>query len=246
MYWQFRRGLDRCAWIAAVLAMTLMTAPRSHAGILTTDFDLSGSSLALGTLLQTPNGTGSSVVRGNARVVLDGVDARGMLSSSTATVRIQGLNLTFNVNQPITAGGSPLPNANFVGPVRLTQIGLATGRFDGMNAIFDQNSLTLGFAVNLDCQGSICPQIIVLAAAMGLQIPIVRMFPLTNPSPFSLTLTNLGSGRNGMLSGVFEAMNMGQAVRLNLRGKAPEPIESGMVLLGLLALAAASRFRRVH
>src|SRR5262245_44717407 len=117
MYWQVRHRLDGCAWIAAALAVTLMSAPASHAGILTTDFNLSGSSLAVANFLQTANGIGSSVVRGSARVVLDGVDAKGRVISSTATASIQNLNFTFNVDQPISAGGNAIANANFVGPV---------------------------------------------------------------------------------------------------------------------------------
>ena len=259
------RGILRSSAWAAVLSFALFGATPSQAGTLTIDFDLTGSTLALGTLVNvadntgagTPAGNAGSQVTGTARLVLTGVDASGMIiDPSMAGATISGLGVNFALNQAIVVGGMPLAGANLVGPISITQMGMASGMFDGMSTVtLPTNSFSTNLNVSIDCAGALCAIIPQAAAAMGLMIsfPITQMATITNSmAPFAFTVGSLGG--SATLSAVVMQMNTGQAVTLSFNGTqaarnfvgaaVAEPVEAGLLIMSVLALCGVAAVRR--
>jgi hypothetical protein len=255
--------LRRSAW-AAALAVALFGASVSKAGTLQVDYSLQGSTLMLGTLLSTANGTGAgdpagnpgTQVTGSARLTLTGVDASGMIiDPSSVGGSISGLNLTFNLNQVVVVNGAPISGANLVGPISITQMGTATGTFAGGMVTLPTGSFTTQLATNIDLAGPLAATIKQLAAGMGITFPIVQMATIANTdAPFVFTVGSLAA--NSTLSATVATMNMGQAVNLNFRGAetarmftpavvvVPEPVESGLLILSVLSLCGVAAVRR--
>jgi hypothetical protein len=118
------RGILRKGAWAAALTVALFSASPSKAGTLTVDYDLTGSSLMIGGVVNVANGMGATVT-GMARVVLTGVNAAGMITGAMSNGTVSGLGLNFAINTPIVAG----LDANLVGPISITQMGSAAGGF---------------------------------------------------------------------------------------------------------------------
>jgi hypothetical protein len=223
--------LRRSAW-AAALGIALLAATPSQASLVL-DFDLSSTTLAFGGL-EVSNGMGATV-SGSARIVLEGVDSRGVIIDRTAQGTLSGLDLTFNLNRPIVAG----LDATLVGPIRISQIGIITGAFDGVNLRLPATGFTANLSTNVNCVGAQCPLISQVAMIM---FPIVQNLNFSNPADQNFGLTGLATGQ-AMLQGLVMANNSGLAVSLNLRGTAPEPVEAGLLVLGVLALCGAAAVR---
>jgi hypothetical protein len=248
--------LRKTAWVAAALTFALSSASPSKAGTLTVDFDLSGSTLMLGDLINASNGMGATVT-GMTRLVLTGVDSMGMVTGSMASATLQGLGLTINLNAPLVAG------ASLVGPISITQMGMATGGFDGATASLAQGSFVTNLSTNLDCVGMQCA----LISQLGMiTFPIVQNSMISNDTGvFPVMLAGL-NGSAAMLSAMVNTMNAGQSVTLAFRGaeiagsrmfvgdammppmmmppQMPEPVESGLLILGVLALCGVAAVRR--
>jgi len=237
--------LRRSAW-AAALTVALFGANASNAGTLTVDIDLSGSTLVLGPV-NVANGMGATVT-GMARVVLTGVNAAGMITGAMSNGTVSGLGLTFNVNSPIMAG----IDANLVGPISITQMGSSSGPFAGGTVALAQGTFSTALSVNLNCVGSLCGFI---STAGMIAFPIVQMANITNDmAPFNVSLTNLGG--MAALNAAVNVMNAGQAVTLTFNGsevarnfmgnapQVPEPVEAGLLILGVLALCGVAAVRR--
>jgi hypothetical protein len=256
------RGILRSSAWAAVLSFALFGATPSNAGTLTLDFSLEGSTLMLGTLINASDNTGAGMPAGNAgtqvvgmaRVVLTGVDMNGVIiDPSTAGGTVSGLNVSFNLNQPVMAMGLVLP-ANLVGPISITQMGMSAGMFNGSMVTLPTNAFVTQLATNIDCAGTLCASLPALAAS--LMPPVIIMFPIqqmatiaNNTGPFAFTLGNL-AGSSTLLAAVM-TMNTGQNVNLTFRGtqvarafEAPEPVEAGLLMLSVLSLCGVAAVRR--
>jgi len=233
--------LRRSAWVVAALTIALSSATPSNAGTLTIDFNLSGSTLALGPV-NVANGMGGTVT-GMARLVLTGVNAAGMITGAMSNGTISGLAVNFAVNAPLLAG----VDANLVGPISITQMGSAAGGFSAGVLSLATNSFNTALAVNLNCVGTLCAAI---AAGAGLTFPIVQNAMISNNmAPFAVNLASLGA--NATLNAAVATMNAGQAVTLTFNGReaartfdAPEPTEAGLLVLSVLALCGVAALRR--
>jgi hypothetical protein len=246
--------LRRSAW-AAALTVALFSASPSKAGTLTVDFNLAGSTLMLGTVVNVSNGMGATVT-GMARVVLTGVNAQGMITGAMANGTVSGLNLNFALNTPLVAG----VDANLVGPISISQMGSASGGFAGGSLSLATNSFSTGLNVNLNCSGGMPPAVgggqCALVSMLGMVVfPIVQMATISNNmAPFPVALGSLGM--NATLQASVMAMNAGQAVTLTFNGsevarqfvpnapQVPEPVEAGLLILGVLALCGIAAVRR--
>jgi len=230
-----------------VLSIALFGASPSKAGTLTVDFNLAGSTLMLGGVINAANGMGATVT-GMARVVLTGVNAAGMITGAMANGTVSGLSLNFALNSPIIAG----LDASLVGPISITQVGTSSGPFDGAAAALATNTFNTNLSVNLNCVGAQCA---VVSSAGMIVFPIVQNAMISNNmGPFSVGLAGLGG--TAMLNAVVMQMNNGQAVNLTFSGQevartfvgnapmVPEPVEAGLLILGVLALCGVAAVRR--
>jgi hypothetical protein len=242
------------AW-AAALTVALFSASPSKAGTLTVDFNLAGSTLMIGGVVNVANGMGATVT-GAARVVLTGVNAAGMITGAMANGTVSGLNLNFAINSPIIAG----LDASLVGPISITQMGSAAGGFAGGVLNLATNSFNTNLSVNLNCAGGMPPtngggQCALISSAGMITFPIVQMAVISNNmAPFAVNLANLGG--TASLTAAVMAMNAGQAVNLTFNGsevarsfvpnapQVPEPVEAGLLILGVLALCGVAAVRR--
>ena len=265
---RYVRGILRGSAWAAVLSFALFGATPSNAGTLTVDFDLTGSTLMLGTLLNVadnngvgmPAGNPGTQVTGTARVVLTGVDASGaIIDPSMAGGSISGLGVNFTLNQPIVVNGMPIAGANLVGPISITQMGMASGAFDGAALTLPTNAFTTALSVNIDCPVGQpgCDFIRPIAANMmpPIVFPITQMATIANTTgPFAFALGSLGG--MATLNAAVMQMNMGQAVNLAFVGAesarnfvaapvmVPEPVEAGLLMLSVLSLCGVAAIRR--
>jgi hypothetical protein len=252
---RYVRGiLRKSAWVAAALTIALSATP-SKAGTLTVNFDLSGSSLALGTAINVSNGMGGTVA-GMAQLVLTGVNAMGAITGAMAGATVQGLGLNIMLNSPILAGF----DATLVGPITITQMGAAMGSFNGMAVSLPQNTFSTQLSTNINCAGGQCAAISALGMIM---FPIVQNATISNNmGPFAVNVSGLNA--TAMLNAQVMAMNAGQAVTLTFSGREvmrnfmgapmappppppnpmPEPVEAGLLILGVLALCGVSALRR--
>jgi len=245
--------LRRSAW-AAALTVALFSASPSKAGTLTVDFNLAGSTLMLGTVVNVANGMGATV-SGMARVVLTGVNAQGMITGAMANGTVSGLTLNFAINTPIIAG----LDANLVGPISITQMGSASGGFAGGSLSLATNSFSTNLNVNLNCASNAGMvgggQCALISSAGMITFPIVQMATISNNmAPFPVALGSLGM--NATFQAAVMAMNAGQAVTLTFNGsevnrafvpnapQVPEPVEAGLLILGVLALCGIAAVRR--
>jgi hypothetical protein len=112
---------------------------------------------------------------------------------------------------------------------------MARGPFDGMAVRAD--GFDGGLSLNLNCVGSLCPAV---AQATMTSFPIIQN--VTFSTPIAVTLRGLGTGRVTLDAAVM-GMSSGLAFSLSLRGQAPEPLEAGLLGLGLLALCASAAVR---
>jgi hypothetical protein len=246
--------LRRSAW-AAALTVALFSASPSKAGTLTVDFNLAGSTLMLGAVVNVANGMGATV-SGMARVVLTGVNAQGMITGAMSSGTVSNLALNFMINSPIIAG----LDANLVGPISITQMGSASGGFAGGSLSLAQNSFSTSLNVNLNCAGGMPPtngggQCALISSAGMIAFPIVQMATISNNmAAFPVALGSLGM--NATFQAAVMAMNAGQAVTLTFNGsevarnfvgnapQVPEPVEAGLLILGVLALCGIAAVRR--
>ena len=238
------RGILRSSAWAAVLTMALFSATPSNAGTLTVDFSLANSTLTLGPV-NVANGMGA-MVSGMARVVLTGVNSAGMITGAMSNATVSGFGLNFAVNSPVVAG----LDASLVGPISITQMGTSAGPFDGMAVALAQNTFNTNLSVNLNCAGAQCGLVSMVGMIM---FPIVQNATISNNmGPFSLSLGSLAAGAT--FSAVVQQMNAGQAVTLNFSGsevartfdggvQVPEPVEAGLLILGVLALCGVAAVR---
>jgi hypothetical protein len=147
-------------------------------------------------------------------------------------------------------------------PITITQMGSATGGFDGTTASLAQNTFVTNLSTNIDCAGAQCAAISQLGMIM---FPIVQNSMISNNmGPFAVTIGGL-AGTNATLNAAVNAMNAGQAVVLTFSGQEiagsrmfaggmdpgpmmppqmPEPVESGLLILGVLALCGVAAVRR--
>jgi hypothetical protein len=252
------RGILRKSAWAAALTVALFGATPSNAGTLTLDFNLASSTLTLGPV-NVSNGMGATV-SGAARVVLTGVNAAGMITGAMSSGTVSGLSLNFMVNTPLVAGLA----ANLVGPISITQMGSSSGPFAMGSVGLAQNTFNTNLSVNLDCQGAQCALVSQLGMIM---FPIMQNAVISNNmGAFPVALSSLGM--NAMFSASVMQMNAGQAVALNFNGQevarmfagggggnggnggggnggqVPEPVESGLLILGVLALCGVAAVRR--
>lgn len=241
------RGILRKGAWAAALTVALFSASPSNAGTLTVDFNLAGSTLMIGGVVNVANGMGATVT-GAARVVLTGVNAAGMITGAMANGTVSGLNLNFAINSPIIAG----VDANLTGPISITQMGSGSGPFAGGALNLATNSFNTALSVNLNCVGAQCA---LISSAGMITFPIMQMAVISNNmAPFAVSLGNLGG--TASLTAAVMAMNAGQAVALTFSGsevarnfvpnapQVPEPVEAGLLILGVLALCGVAAVRR--
>jgi hypothetical protein len=223
-----------------------LSASPSNAGTLTVDFDLSGSSLVLGPV-NVANGMGATVT-GMARVVLTGVNAAGMITGAMANGTVSGLALNFAVNAAVMPG----LDASLVGPISITQMGTSSGPFAGGTVGLATNTFNTGLNVNLNCAGALCGAVAMLGM---LTFPITQMAMISNNmAPFAVNLASLGS--NATFNAAVSVMQGTQAVTLTFAGsevarnfvpnapQVPEPVEAGLLILGVLALCGVAAVRR--
>lgn len=238
--------LRKTAW-AAALTVALFSASPSKAGTLTVDFSLAGSTLMIGGVVNVANGMGATVT-GMARVVLTGVNAAGMITGAMANGTVSGLGLNFAINTPIVAG----LDANLVGPISITQTGSGAGPFAGGTVALATNSFSTNLNVNLNCVGAQCA---LISSAGMITFPIMQMATISNNmGAFNVALGSLAM--NATFGATVAAMNAGQAVTLNFSGsevarafvpnapQVPEPVEAGLLILGVLALCGVAAVRR--
>jgi hypothetical protein len=194
-----------------------------------------------------------ATVTGQARVALTGVNAAGMITGAMSNGTVSGLGVTFNLNTPIVAGF----DANLLGPVSITQVGSSSGGFSAGTLNLATNTFNTNLNVNLNCSGG-TPAVVnggqcAAIASLGmLTFPIVQMAMISNNmAPFPVGITGLNG--SAMLSATVQQMNAGQAVTLSFRGRevarsfvaaVPEPVEAGMLILGVLALCGVAALRR--
>lgn len=233
-----RLASGRFAWVA--LAVALLGATPGQAGTLVLDFDLSGSSMSFGGPL-VANGFAGNVVSGSARVVLTDVDAQGM-AGAMAQASISGLSLSFDLSTPAISGAV----ATLMGPVRISQMGLATGAFDGV--MFTPDGFDASLSANVSCVGSQCSIVTQLG---GPSFPFVREgVPFPNPMgpPLSIALSDLGTGMARLSAfALTELPGPFIAVQFSIRGRqVPEPEELSLLLLAALALYGVATQRRLR
>jgi hypothetical protein len=238
------RGFLRNGAWAAALTVALFSASPSKAGTLTVDFDLAPSTLAIGTLINVSNGM-NGTVSGAARLVLTGVNAMGMITGGMANGTISGLGLNIGLNANVAGV------ATVTGTIGVTQVGSATGAFDGMGVSLPTNSFNNMLSTNLDCT----PAAICNAVAM---FPIVTNTMIANNmGPFVFSTAGLGGGAS--INAAVMVMQAGQNVTLSFRGsevartfdagpgggpQVPEPVEAGLLILGVLSLCGVAAVRR--
>ncbi len=246
------RGILRKSAWAAVLTFALVSATPSKAGTLTVDFDLSPSTLQIGTLINVSNGMNGTVA-GAAKLMLTGVNAMGMITGASAMGTISGLNLNIGLNASVAGV------ATVTGTIAVAQMGSATGAFDGMGVSLPTNSFNNTLTTNLDCT----PAAICNAVAM---FPIMSSNPISNNmGPFVFNTASLGGMAS--INAAVMVMNSGQNVTLSFRGsevarmfdgnggggnnggnnggpQVPEPVEAGLLMLGVLALCGVAAVRR--
>ena len=235
------RGILRKSAWAAALTVALFSASPSNAGTLSIDFSLAPSTLMIGTLINVSNGM-NGTVSGAANLTLTGVNAQGMITGGMANGTISGLALNINLNANVAG------IATVTGTIGVTQMGSATGAFNGSGVSLPTNSFNNTLATNLNCT----PAAICNAVAM---FPIMSNAPISNNmGPFVFNTASLGG--MATLNAAVMVMQQGQAVTLTVNGsevarnftpnapQVPEPVEAGLPILGVLALCGVAAVRR--
>lgn len=196
---------------AALAGLTLwILAGSSWAGTLDVQFSLSGQvNVSLG--FNSVPGT----TTGMARVVLTGVDASGMITAPSASASLSDLSVATSLTT--------------VGPFSFSQLGSATGLFDG--AAF--SIAAMAFTVR------------------GLNGTSGAMADFTNQVSFAVQLASLGTpgaaqlmlnatvGPNAVMT---QFILTGREVSRTFA--APEPAEIGLVVMSLAMLAACTQRAR--
>jgi hypothetical protein len=190
----------------------------------------------IGTLINVANGMNGTVA-GSARLVLTGVNAMGMVTGGMANGTISNLALNIGLNANVAG------LATVTGTIGVTQVGSATGAFNGSTVSLPTNSFNNMLATNLNCT----PAMICNAVAM---FPIVSNTPISNNmAPFVFNTAGLGG--SATINAAVMVMQQGQNVTLTFRGQevqrpfmAPEPVESGLLILGVLARCGLAAVRR--
>lgn len=231
--------MRRLIMMAAVVGMVAVGARDSQAGTLSLTFDLGGSSLTLNPQtdlpVPIPDANGNGLVSGSVNIALNGVNSLGMVTGmGSGTVS----NFLFQavLNQPVAPGAITI-----VGSINVSQIGMAAGGFDGMQLALGTGQFVNGLSGVVDCMGILC-------GAAGVAFPVAVNGMIANTAgTFAFNLANLGGG--AMLTAGVDAMQGGASIRLSFVGQevarmfdggggnAPEPLQSGMLVLGVTMLA---------
>ena len=227
--------------MTAVLGMVVAGTGQSQAGTLSLSFDLGGSNLNLADGLVTVPGGGGSVA-GSVNVTLNGVNSLGMVTGMGVGT-VSSFAFSAMINNAVLPG-----IVTIVGSINVAQIGVATGGFDGAQLNLGTNQFQNALSGVVDCNGAGC-------GAVGVMFPVPVGGTIANASgPFPINLAGLSASGAGMFNAMVAANQNGQNVVINFignevarnfmggggdggGGQVPEPLQSGMLVLGIGMLA---------
>jgi hypothetical protein len=216
----------RSALIAPITAVVLLlAAPFAHAGSITIDFDLTGSSVALlgGILNIPPDG---SITAATAQVTVQGSNAT---NAAPGAAQLNNLVLVATING--TVGGAVALTGGLSG----TQIGGGSGSLSAGLANLIVATLSLNVNGLINCFGGMCP-------AIG-TFPVSVVNSTSILSGIGFGIGGLGTLGAGTLSGVLSLTLGGSAAVVGLVGQEvnrtfiPEPNSFALVGLGTLSMA---------
>lgn len=200
----------------------------AHAGTLTIDMDLTGSTLEFlgGVITVPPDG---AITSGSASIT---VPANSATSPLSGPATVSGITLAGTLNATV------ISQATVTGNVGGNQVAMGTGTLDPglISIIFGGASLALTGLVNCTSTGPQC-------GFLGLPINLSGTFPLSGTLPVG----NLASVGNATLGGVFAFTVSGISASLQLVGVEvartfiPEPATGSLVGGGLLVLGGLAR-----
>jgi hypothetical protein len=222
---------------AAVLGLALLGATPSSAGIVTLDFDLAGSSVTVGPFgsIQLANGVGATTVSGSASINIGSLNPADPDNAGN----LIRLFLELDVNTPF----SPDLDASLVGLLQISLDAPVGGTFDAAGVL----TLPSGFGAlvqfSLTCVGTQCAPL----AAMAMTTFPIAASNLAQPMTPSFALAGVASGNATLESSLTLVLEDDRVIQLNLRGRqVPEPRETALLALGVLALCAGAAARRLR